>query len=88
MKLPTEIQGLRHLETLEMSCGFVGGIPSDVFHLPGLLHLDIASTPGAFPGGISNAKSLRTLQYFGLTENSLENIHGLGELANLMNLKI
>uniref|UniRef100_A0A0Q3R775 NB-ARC domain-containing protein n=1 Tax=Setaria italica TaxID=4555 RepID=A0A0Q3R775_SETIT len=55
VKLPTEIQGLRHLETLEMSCGFVGGIPSDVFHLPGLLHLDIASTPGGFPGGINTA---------------------------------
>jgi hypothetical protein len=88
VKLPMEIQGLRHLETLEMSCGFIGGIPSDVFHLPGLLHLNITSTHGGFPGGISNAKSLRTLQYFDLTENSLENIHGLGELTNLRNLKI
>ncbi|CAL5062613.1 unnamed protein product [Urochloa decumbens] len=88
VKLPMRIQGLRHLETLEMCCGFVGGIPTDVFHLPGLLHLDIRSTPGGFPDGISNAKSLLTLKYFGLTENSLENIHGLGELTSLRYLKI
>ncbi|KAJ1291025.1 hypothetical protein BS78_02G287900 [Paspalum vaginatum] len=87
VKLPMEIQGLHHLETLEMRCGFVGGIPSDVFHLPGLLHLNIISGDG-FPDGIGNAKSLRTLKYFSLTGNSLENIRSLGELTNLRNLKI
>lgn len=88
VKLPTAIQGLCHLETLEMCCGFFGGLPSDVFHLPALLHLSVPSSQYGFPDGIGNAKSLCTLKYFGLMENSLENIHGLGELTNLRNLKI
>ncbi|KAG0545042.1 hypothetical protein BDA96_02G328200 [Sorghum bicolor] len=88
VKLPTEIQGLRHLETLETCCGFFGGLPSDIFHLPALLHLNVTSLRNGFPDGIGNARSLCTLKYFGLMENSLENIRGLGELTNLRNLKI
>lgn len=88
VKLPMEIQGLCHLETLEMRCRFFGSLPSDVFHLPALLHLIVPSQQYGFPDGIVNAKSLCTLKYFGLMENSLENIHGLGELTNLRNLKI
>ncbi|KAF8669521.1 hypothetical protein HU200_051324 [Digitaria exilis] len=87
VKLPTEIRGLRHLETLEMHCRIIGGMPSDIFHLPSLLHL-IVTSANSFPEGIGIAKSLCTLQYFGLLENSLENVHGLGELTNLRDLKI
>lgn len=87
VKLPREIRGLRHLQTLEMHCGIFGGLPSDTFHLPGLLHL-IVTSANRFPDGIDIAKSLCTLEYFGLLENSLENIHGLGELTNLKDLKI
>lgn len=77
-----------HLETLEMWCGFFGSLPSDVFHLPALLHLTVPSYQYEFPDGIGNAKSLCTLKYFDLMENSLENIHGLGELTDPRNLKI
>ncbi|KAL6840660.1 hypothetical protein ACP4OV_029524 [Aristida adscensionis] len=87
VKLPTEIRGLHHLETLEMCCEFVGGIPLDIFHLPALLHLTITSHSG-IPDGIVNAKSLCSLQYFDLMRNSLENIQGLGELMNLRVLTI
>jgi hypothetical protein len=58
------------------------------FHLPALLHLTVPSYQYEFPDGIGNAKSLCTLKYFDLMENSLENIHGLGELTNPRNLKI
>jgi hypothetical protein len=51
------------------------------------LHL-IVTTSSQFPDRISDAKCLCTLQYFGLLENSLENIHGLGELLNLRILMI
>lgn len=71
-----------------MWCGFFGSLPSDVFHLPALLHLTVPSHQYEFPDGIGNAKSLCTLKYFDLMENSLENIHGLGELTDPRNLKI
>lgn len=58
------------------------------FHLPALLHLTVPSYQYEFPDGIGNAKSLCTLKYFDLMENSLENIHGLGELTDPRNLKI
>ncbi|KAK3125088.1 hypothetical protein QOZ80_7BG0599820 [Eleusine coracana subsp. coracana] len=86
VKLPTEIRGLRHLETIEMHCRLIS-YPSDMFHLPGLLHLIVTSS-NRFPDGISEAKYLHTLQYFSLLENSLENIHGLGELMNLRILMV
>ncbi|TVU38992.1 hypothetical protein EJB05_12391 [Eragrostis curvula] len=86
VKLPTRIQGLRHLETLEIYCRLIS-YPSDLFYLPGLLHL-IVTSHSRFPDGISNAKFLHTLQYFDLLENSLETIHGLGELMNLRILTI
>ncbi|VAI93624.1 unnamed protein product [Triticum turgidum subsp. durum] len=81
IKLPSELKGLVHLETLEMTCR---SIPSDVVQLPRLSHL--AALCHRLPSGIGNLKLLRTLNGFQLTGCSSEDINGLGELTNLREL--
>nr|QKY74093.1 powdery mildew resistance protein 12-like [Aegilops speltoides] len=81
--LPTEVRGLVHLETLEIS-GSVRSIPSDIVCLPRLsrLILPIHTCP---PQGIANIKSLRALHCMKM---SLEDINGLGELTSLRELRL
>ncbi|KAF7104878.1 hypothetical protein CFC21_105741 [Triticum aestivum] len=81
IKLPSELKGLVHLETLEL---LSDSIPSDVVQLPRLSHL--AALCHRLPSGIGNLKLLRTLYGFKLTGCSLEDIKGLGELTNLREL--
>ncbi|VAH11418.1 unnamed protein product [Triticum turgidum subsp. durum] len=85
IKLPTEIQGLVHLETLDLNCNLLDiplEIPADIVHLPCLSHL-IVPYRTKLPKGIRNMKSLRTLYGFELRWSPLEDIKGLGELTNL-----
>nr|USU81736.1 BSR [Brachypodium sp.] len=77
-QLPTQIKVLQHLQTLEVaSCR---NLPSDIVHLPHLMHLDAMT---GLPNGIGNIKSLRYLYLFDIALNTLDNIKGLGELTNL-----
>ncbi|CAM0948161.1 unnamed protein product [Alopecurus aequalis] len=69
---------LQHLETLDVpTCD---NIPSDIFHLPCLMHLNVESR---LLDGIGSMKFLQHLSAFDIRLNTLENIKGLGELTNL-----
>ncbi|TVU43480.1 hypothetical protein EJB05_09955, partial [Eragrostis curvula] len=64
-------------------------IPSDIGYLSCLSHLVLETGyPPGLPDGIGNVKSLRSLYGFDMMKSSLENIKGLGQLANLENLLI
>jgi hypothetical protein len=85
--LPTEIQGLAHLETLDLDCDFAPSFPSDITRLVNLFNLRLP--PGAsLPKGIENMKSVRTLHCSSISESSLKDIKGLSELTNLKELKL
>ncbi|KAF7086469.1 hypothetical protein CFC21_089757 [Triticum aestivum] len=85
-KLPTEIRGLVHLDTLAVG---YGSIPSDIEHLPCLSNLKLGwYAMIALPERIGNMESLHTLHGFGLEMSSLEALEGLGKLTNLRSLKL
>ncbi|EAY81788.1 hypothetical protein OsI_36961 [Oryza sativa Indica Group] len=86
VKLPTRLQGLQYLETLKID-GKISEVPSDIIHLPGLLHLTLPAKTN-LPTGISHVTSLRTIGYFDLSCNSVENLWRLGELTNLWDLQL
>ncbi|KAL6644354.1 hypothetical protein ACP70R_015962 [Stipagrostis hirtigluma subsp. patula] len=81
--LPRQICRLKHLETL-MIDGQLSALPHDVVHLPVLSYLKVAMI--AYPDGISNMKSLRTLASFDPSKQSEDNLRALGELLNLREL--
>jgi hypothetical protein len=85
--LPAEIQGLAHLETLDLDCKSMPSFPSDITRLANLF--DLRLPPGtALPKGIENMKSVRTLQCSSISKSSLKDIKGLSELTNLKELKL
>nr|BBD82533.1 putative pi-ta protein [Oryza sativa Indica Group] len=86
LKLPTQMQGLQYLETLKID-GKISAVPSDIIHLPGLLHLTLPAKTN-LPNGIVHMTSLRTIGYFDLSCNSAENLWSLGELTNLRDLQL
>uniref|UniRef100_J3M864 Uncharacterized protein n=2 Tax=Oryza brachyantha TaxID=4533 RepID=J3M864_ORYBR len=86
LKLPTHMQGLQYLETLKID-GKIGAVPSDIIHLPSLLHLNLPAKTN-LPNGIAHISSLRTLEYFDLSCNTAENVQSLGELINLRDLQL
>nr|USU81742.1 BSR [Brachypodium sp.] len=79
-QLPTHIRVLQHLQSLEVPC--CDSIPSDMVHLPHLMHLVAYCR---LPDEIGNLKSLRS---FVLNLNTLDNFSGLGELTNLRYLDL
>lgn len=85
-KLPTEIRGLVHLDTLDVARG---SIPSDIEHLPRLSNLAVGWYGEiGLPERIGIMESLRTLHGFELQRSSLEALQGLGNLTNLRSLKL
>ncbi|XP_044417640.1 disease resistance protein RGA5 isoform X2 [Triticum aestivum] len=83
--IPTQIGGLQQLETFDIRrCA---SVPSNVVHLPRLLHLRIEHDRG-LPDGIGKMKYLRSLDGFNLSVNSLDNFIGLGELTNIRDLTL
>ncbi|KAE8806430.1 Disease resistance RPP8-like protein 3 [Hordeum vulgare] len=85
-KLPIEIRGLVHLDTLDVPRG---SIPSDIEHLPRLSNLTMGSYGFiGLPERIGIMESLRTLHGFTLNRSSLEALEGLGKLTNLRSLKV
>lgn len=85
-RLPAQIRNLRCLETLDLN-ELDGDVPSDIFHLPCLLHLLVPSGK-RLPDGICAMRSLRTLRCFDVGFNSVENFEGVAELTNARDLEI
>nr|UBY07531.1 NBS-LRR disease resistance protein [Dasypyrum villosum] len=83
--LPAKIQGLVHLRTLVVNCYRMQSLPSDISCLANLSHLVLPSGVG-LPERTKKMKSLRTLRCWNMSKSSLEDIKGLGELANLKEL--
>jgi hypothetical protein len=85
--LPNEIQGLSHLETLDLICKSMPSFPSDIARLLNLFYLRLPLVT-ALPKGIENMKSVRTLHCSSISESSLKDIKGLSELTNLKELNL
>ncbi|KAL6864790.1 hypothetical protein ACP4OV_015941 [Aristida adscensionis] len=85
IRLPRQICGLQHLETLIID-GQLSVLPHDLVHLSALSYMKAAMV--AYPDGISNMKSLRALVSFDPSKQSVDNIRALGELLNLRELDI
>ncbi|CAL4986444.1 unnamed protein product [Urochloa decumbens] len=86
LSLPTEIQGLRYLETLKIDSR-VSEVPQDIINLQGLLHLSIPGDTN-LPNCIGRLATLRTLGFFDLTRNSADNVLSLRELTNVWDLRL
>ncbi|XP_071674960.1 uncharacterized protein [Lolium perenne] len=86
VKLPDQIEPMKHLETLEIDAG-VCAVPPDIVRLSNLLHLHLQSGTN-LPDGVRCMSSLRTLMYFDLGNSSEDDIWGLGELTNLRDLHL
>ncbi|KAF8661219.1 hypothetical protein HU200_057063 [Digitaria exilis] len=86
LDLHTKFHGLPYLETLTIDAR-VTEVPSDIFHLTGLLHLSLPMQTN-LPNGIGHMTSLHTLQYFDLSTNMMENVHSLSMLTNLQELQL
>uniref|UniRef100_A0A8I6Y927 NB-ARC domain-containing protein n=2 Tax=Hordeum vulgare subsp. vulgare TaxID=112509 RepID=A0A8I6Y927_HORVV len=80
--LPTKIQELVHLETMQIASRPTQNFPSDTIFLPRLSQLTLPKGIG-LPQGIKSIKSLRALDCFDIGKSLLEDIDGLGELTNL-----
>ncbi|TVU17388.1 hypothetical protein EJB05_33421, partial [Eragrostis curvula] len=87
IELPSQIQRLQYLETLELPDWLDFCLPSDIVDLPRLSHL-IVTMHARLPDGIGKLNQLRTLQGFSLQKSSSENIKALGALTNLVDLTL
>jgi hypothetical protein len=85
--LPTEIQGLAHLETVDLNCLSMPIIPSDITRLANLFYLRLPHGT-VLPKGIENLKSVRTLHCWRIAKSSLKDVKGLSELTNLKELQL
>lgn len=86
LQLPTQIEGLYHLETLELDAK-VTPLPADIVYMKHLLHLRLPSKAN-LPDEIGRMKSLRTLKCFDLCSSSEDKLRSLEELTNLQELQL
>ncbi|XP_034580572.1 disease resistance protein RGA5 isoform X2 [Setaria viridis] len=86
LDLRTQMHGLQYLETLKIDAR-VRAVPSDIVHLSGLLNLSLP-TQTNLPSRMGHMTSLRTLEYFDLSTNTMENVQSLITLSNLRELQL
>ncbi|KAL6655808.1 hypothetical protein ACP70R_006634 [Stipagrostis hirtigluma subsp. patula] len=86
LELITQMRGLQYLETLRIDAR-VTEVPSDITHLPGLVHLSLPAEV-KLPNRIDHMTSLRTLGYFDLFCNPMQNVRSLRQLTNLQDLRL
>jgi len=84
VKLPVQIEAMKHLETLEINSR-VYAIPPGIVRLPSLLHLCLRGGTN-LPNGIGCIRSLHTLTHFDCGNNSKFTLSGLAKLTNLRDL--
>ncbi|PAN21733.1 hypothetical protein PAHAL_3G485500 [Panicum hallii] len=86
LELHPQMRGLKSLETLKIDAR-VCAVPSDIVLLPGLLHLSLPAET-SLPNWIGCMTPLRTLGYFDLSSNSIQNVKSLVMLTNLGDLQL
>ncbi|XP_066339825.1 disease resistance protein RGA5-like [Miscanthus floridulus] len=86
VKLPARMSGLTYLQTLEIYAR-VTSVPSDIVHLPRLVHLCVGGQINLC-NGIGHMGSLRTLQSFDLSSNPEDNVWQLGGMTGLHDLHV
>ncbi|CAD6257506.1 unnamed protein product [Miscanthus lutarioriparius] len=86
VKLPARMIGLTYLQTLEIYAR-VTSVPSDIVHLPRLVHLCVGGQINLC-NGIGHMGSLRTLQSFDLSSNPEDNVWQLGGMTDLHDLHV
>ncbi|XP_048572799.1 disease resistance protein RGA5-like isoform X1 [Triticum urartu] len=86
VELPSQMRMLRYLETLIIDAA-VSAVPSDIIHLPGLLHLSLGDKTD-LPDEVGRIRSLRALHCFDLSSNSEDSVLSLGDLLNLQDLNL
>uniref|UniRef100_A0ACD6A1L6 Uncharacterized protein n=1 Tax=Avena sativa TaxID=4498 RepID=A0ACD6A1L6_AVESA len=78
---------LQCLETLNVDAARGSTVPSDIFHLPRLLHLKLPAETNLLCG-IGHMTSLRTLGHFDLSTNTTKEVQKLGRLTNVQDLQL
>lgn len=84
----TRISELFQLRYLKIDCNITVHLPDEIRQLTFLETLEINAPVNDMPSGISCLPLLRTLGYFDLSKNSIENVQNLGELNNLQHLHL
>ncbi|KAL6850053.1 hypothetical protein ACP4OV_020680 [Aristida adscensionis] len=87
-KLPTQIQALQYLKTLDIDAN-IQGFPEDVCRVTSLSNIIVTSSPPPIlPYGVRRLTALQSLKAFSIRGCSVENIQGLAELSNLRELEV
>ncbi|KAM3196645.1 hypothetical protein ACQJBY_072379 [Aegilops geniculata] len=84
----TRIGELFQLRYLKIDCNITVHLPDKIRQLKFLETLELHAPVNDMPSDISCLPLLRTLGYFDLSKNSVENVQSLGELNNLEDLHL
>uniref|UniRef100_A0A453QD74 Uncharacterized protein n=1 Tax=Aegilops tauschii subsp. strangulata TaxID=200361 RepID=A0A453QD74_AEGTS len=84
----TRISELFQLRYLKIDCNITVHLPDEIQQLRFLETLELHAPVSDMPSDISCLPLLRTLGYFDLGKNSIENVQSLGELNNLQDLHL
>ncbi|KAJ1267021.1 hypothetical protein BS78_07G024900 [Paspalum vaginatum] len=87
IEMPSKIQGLRLLETLDLSGVSYYSVPSEIVDVPHLSHF-LVPRGTWLPNWIGKVKSLRTLWGFDLPSDSFQSIISLAKLTALSQLSL
>jgi len=84
----TRISELFQLRYLKIQCNITVHLPDEIRQVKFLETMEIHAPVNDMPLDISCLPLLRTLGYFDLSKNSIENVQNLGELNNLQELHL
>ncbi|XP_044962215.1 disease resistance protein RGA5-like isoform X2 [Hordeum vulgare subsp. vulgare] len=84
----TRISELFQLRYLKIDCNITVHLPDEIQQLKFLQTLELHAPVNDMPSDIGSLPLLRTLGYFDLSKNSMENVQSLAELNNLQDLQL